>query len=184
MDLKSERVHQDLENQSDLKARRVKLKMSLARASKCNKRVKNGKKVNIQKMERELQELNNQINDEAIQSRENKENSSGLALSQKKCNQMDKVEVQEDENNSLEGITSLSSSPSNTGSEADSGISSLRGKNWSKTIPPYKVFKEKMDSLMQTLRVKEKMITNQNKLLEGKKKEITSQNNQIEIYEK
>merc|ERR1712121_624538 len=90
-------------------------------------------------MERELQELNNQINDEAIQLRENKENSSGLALSQKKSNQMDRVEIQEDENNSLEDITSHSSSPSNTGSEADSGISSLRGKNLSKAIPSYEI---------------------------------------------
>merc|ERR1712082_218982 len=53
-------------------------------------------------MERELHELNNQINDEAIQLRENKENSSGLELSQKKCNQMDKLETQDDKHKSLE----------------------------------------------------------------------------------
>merc|ERR1712082_515692 len=75
-------------------------------------------------MERELHDLNNQINDKAIQLRQNKENSSGLALSQKKCNKMDKLETQDDENKSLEDITSQSSSPSNAGSEADSGISS------------------------------------------------------------
>ena len=44
MDLKSKLVPQDLEYQSDLKTKRDKIRMSLAKASKYNKRVKNGKK--------------------------------------------------------------------------------------------------------------------------------------------
>ena len=132
--------------------KRDKIRMNLARASKCNQRVKNGKKVNvkIQSMQNQLEELNKQIKAENIQSDESMQNSSVIGLSQKKCQQINKVEIQADEKNSLEGITSLSSSPSETGSEVDSGIFSLRGKNLSKTIPPYENFKRKMDSLIQT----------------------------------
>ena len=198
MDPKLKRVHQDLENKSDLKTKREKIRMSLAKASKHNKRVKNGKKVNIQPMQRELEELNKQIDVEAMQSIELKENSPVVGLSQKKCHQMDKVKTQADEKSSLEGITTLSSSLSETCSEADSGISSPRGKNLSKAIPPYENFKRKMDSLIQTLnkrdetiKLKQDKITSQNKLLEGQEKEITNQNkllkgqeNEIEIGRK
>ena len=154
MDLKLTLVHQDLENQSDLKTKRDKIRIDLAKASKYNQRVKNGKKVNIQAMQRKLEELNKQINVETIQSIESKENSPVVGLSQKKCHQMDKVKTQADENNSLEGITTLSSSLSETCSEADSGISSPRGKILSKTIPPYERYKRKMDNLIQTLKDK------------------------------
>merc|ERR1712121_203177 len=196
---------QDLENQSDLKTKRDKIRMSLAKASKYKKKVKNGKKVNIQAMQRELEELNKQIDVEAMQSIESKENSPVVGLSQKKCQQIDKVKTQADEKNSLEGITTLSSSLSETCSEADSGISSPRGKNLSKTTPPYEIFKRKMDDLIETLHKKDETIkliqdkiTSKNKLLEGQEKEIkikiklmerqekeiTNQNNIIEIGRK
>ena len=156
-------------------------------------------------MQRELEELNKQINVETIQSIESKENSPVVGLSQKKCQQIDKVKTQADEKSSLEGITTLSSSLSETCSEADSGISSPRGKNLSKAIPPYEIFKRKMDNLIETLhkkdetiKLKQDKITSQNKLLEGqekeitikikimekKEKEITNQNNIIENYKK
>merc|ERR1712121_314045 len=138
MDPKPKRVHQDLENKSDLKTKRDKIRMSLAKASKHNKRVKNGKKVNILAMQRELEELNKQIDVEAMESIESKVNSPVVGLSQKKCQQIDKLKTQADEKNSLEGIKTLSSSLSETCSEADSGICSPRGKNLSiKTSPPY-----------------------------------------------
>ena len=156
-------------------------------------------------MQNQLEELNKQIKAEDIQSEESKKNSPVIGLSQKKYQQIDKVEIQADEKNSLEGITSLSSSPSETGSEVDSGIFSLRGENLSKTIPPYERYKRKMDNLIQTLNkrdetieLKQDKITSQNKLLEGQEKEITikiklmerqekeitNQNNIIEDYKK
>ena len=112
----------------------------------------------IQSMQKQLEELNKQIKVENMQSNESKENSPVVGLSQKKCQQIDKVKTQADEKNSLEGITSLSSSLSETCSEADSGISSPRGKNLSKTIPPYENYKRKMNSLIQTLKDKDETI--------------------------
>merc|ERR1712121_349597 len=104
MDPKPKQFHQDLENKSDLKTKREKIRMSLAKDSKQNKRVKNGKKVNIQPMQRELEELKKQIDAEAMQSMELKENSPVVGLSQKKGQQLDKVKPQPEEKSSLEGI--------------------------------------------------------------------------------
>ena len=128
--------------------------MELARVSKFSQRVKNGKKVNsrIQSMQKKLEELNKQIKVENIQSDESKKNSPVIGLSQKKYQQINKVEIQADDNNSLESITILSSSPSESGSDVDSGNFSLRGENLSKTSPPHERHQRKMDNLIQMLK--------------------------------
>ena len=61
--------------------------------------------------------------------------------------------------NSLESTNTLSNSPSETGSEMDSGIFSPMGRNLSKTSPPNEWYQKQIENLEQMLKKKDEIVT-------------------------
>ena len=144
MNMQPNLVHQDLRNQSVLQMERNKIRNELAKVQKCSQKVKNGKKHNskILSLQKQLEELNKQIKVENLQLEKAKINSPDIRLSQEKGQQLNKLEVQGDKN-SLEGTNTLNNSPSETGSDVESGNFSLRGRNLSKTNSPCERYQKK-----------------------------------------
>ena len=91
----------------------------------------------------------------------------------------------------MEGTNTLSNSPSETGSDVDSGNFSLRGEILSKTSPPREGYQKKIAHLIQLLRkidesikLKQDIITNQNQLLEAKDNIVQNNEKVIQVYKK
>ena len=157
-------VNQDLENPSELEMKRNKIRSDLAKIQKCKQKVKNGKR--IQSLQIKLEELNKKIKVENLSLDKEKIKPPDTGLSQERCQQISKIEIQPEEN-SLKGTKALCNSPSDTDSDVDSGKFSLRGEIMSTSL--CEGHQEEMAKLMNCLGNKDKLIKSNESIIETQK---------------